>query len=187
MSRQAQAQASQNAKMGQGFATEANNNATAIGGWLTPTLQSQYTNPQGFGDAAVNGMKTEAGQIAGSKAASAKNNLDLMAERTGNAAGFAPAEDQAMRDSQSQLSNALLGIDTKNAEAKLGQQSEALRGQEGMFGENLGAETGNIDASNQGVNAEVNAGNSGWFQNMLGFGNMLANGAKAAFPGGIPH
>jgi hypothetical protein len=167
MARQAQQQASQNVTTGQNFANEANTNAQGAQNWLTPTLENQYANPQGFGQGWLDSSKAEAGQIAGSKAAGAKNQLDLTAERTGNSAGFAPAEDQAMRDSQSALSNSLLGIDTANAEAKVGQQSQALSGMGQNFGQNLNAETGNLNASTGGVNAETNAGNNGWFQNTL--------------------
>lgn len=178
MARQAQAQASQNAQTGQQFAGQANQNATQIGNWLTPTLQNQYENPQGLGQGWLDSSKAEAGQIAGSKAASAKSNLDLTAERTGNSAGFAPAQDEAMRQSQSALSNAMLGIDTTNAEAKLGQQSEALHGQESMFGQNLGAETGNLNASTGAVGAETNAGQSGWYQNFLAGLNAMKPAPK---------
>ena len=182
MARQPQKQASQNAVTGQQFASEANNNATQIGNWLTPTLESTAANPQGFGQDWVNASKTQAGQIAGSAAATGKHNLDLMAERTGNSAGFAPAQDEAVRGSQSALSNAMLGIDTENAQAKMAEKEAALGQLGSQFGENLGAETGNLNASTDAVKTEADAGKSGWFQNFLNTITALnPSGSKGNF------
>lgn len=167
MSRKAQQQASQNVEMGQNFANQANQTATSIGGWLQPTLANQYSDPNSA--PWVQQAKEEAGTIASGNAADASHKLGLMAERTGNRAGYAAAAGDATRKATQAEALADMGI---SADAS----REALSGIEGMYGQNLAAETGNLNAANAGVNAETNAGNNGWFQNTIAAINAFKPG-----------
>jgi len=180
MSRDAQAQAKQNVKMAQGAATTAGQNAAGIYGNLTPFLQNQLQNPQGFGDQAVNEMKTNATEGAGGGEAAAQGLLSLNAERTRNNAGFSAAADKSARDAESNIMTANQGVDIANQKAKLDQQAQAASGLQGLFGTNIGAQTGNLNSANEGVNAEVNAGKTGWYQNLLSGINAVKPGYSSS-------
>lgn len=180
--RSAQKQASQNVTSAQGAANTAGKNAAGIFGTLTPFLTSQMTNPQGLGDPTVNAMKTQATQAAGGGEAAAQGLLALNAARSRNNAGFSEAADKSARDAEANAIDARTGIDIQNQKLKTQQQQEAERQLGGLFGTNIGAETGNINAANEGVNAEVNAGKRGWLQNTMGIINSLKPGfSKGGF------
>lgn len=121
--------------------------------------------------------------MAGGGAGSAVGQLALQAARTRNNAGFTAGADQAARDAEANASQGILGVDIANQKAKLGQQQSALGEMGKMYGENTGVQPGLLGAANQGVNAEVNAGNSGWLQNLMGIMGTAAGGAGSILGG----
>lgn len=106
------------------MSTQAQQNADSLAGTLTPIYTKMATGQQTPGSIAAT---TAAGQTVGGADAAAAGRLGLQAARTRNAAGFAPAADQAARDASGQLSQDTLGIMRQN-------QAAGLSGLNGLFG-----------------------------------------------------
>lgn len=180
MARDTQAAAGANAKTGQGLATTYGSAATGNSNILTPTLNQMATAPTGFGQQTVNNMNTAALQSAGGAAAGTVGQGNLQAARTNNAGGFAPAAAQAGHDATAQLSDAALGVQNKDALLKQQQQQEGIQGLEGQYQTNVGAGENALGLSNQSLNTQTQAGQSGWLQNTLGVLGAVGGLAKGA-------
>lgn len=194
MARAAQAQAKQDFNNSQSTFGQANadsskfgSNADQIGATLTPQLEAEAANPQGYGDSAVAGMNTAVQQGTGGSTAGAVGQAGLDAERTGNRGAMQGALDESAREGQRTNADAALEIGSKNADLKQKQQQAGIAGLGQLYSQDssdelnaLNAENGSTNAGNQSINTELQAGNSGWFQNMTGFMNAIANDGKAA-------
>ncbi len=190
MARAAQNQAKQNFNNSQdtfgqakGDAAGFGGNASHIYGTLEPQLEAEAANPQGYGQVDLNAMNTAVGQSTGGATAGAKGEGYLDAARTGNRGGFQTALDESAREGMRTNANAALNIQGKNAELKEKQKQLALAGLGNLYGENsgnelkaLGLENESIGAGNQSIGEENQAGQSGWFQNLIA-------GLKALNPG----
>lgn len=196
MARKAQNQASQNFDNSQdtfgqakGAAGDFSGNAKHLYDTLSPQLEAEAANPQGYGASDVAGMNTAVGQSTGGATAGAVGEGNLDAARTGNRGGFQTALDESARNGQRVNADAALAIQGKNADLKQRQQQAGIAGLGQLYGENagdelksLGLENQSIDAGNQAIGEESQAGNSGWFQNLMGLGS-LGLGAFKAYKG----
>lgn len=180
MARDTQAAAGANSKTAQGLSTTYGSNAAANSSVLTPTLNQMATNPQGFSPQTVNNMTTAAMQSAGGAAAGTVGQGNLQAARTNNAGGFAPVAAQAGHDATAQLSDAALGIQNKDAMLKQQQQEEGLSGLQNEYATNVGAGENALGLSNQSLNTQLQAGQTGWLQNTLGVLNGISGLGKSA-------
>ncbi|HJS97857.1 MAG TPA: hypothetical protein VJ756_02110 [Terriglobales bacterium] len=125
---------------------------------LFPTLQKNLINPQGFGKD-LGAINTANQQSIGGSEAGAVGQGNLTAARTRNAAGFAPALDEAMRSGGRQLSQTAADVQTQNALVKQQQQQDAIKALSGLYGENmidtlraLGLSNDALGTSNQALN-----------------------------------
>src|SRR6185437_368522 len=117
---------------------------------LFPTLQGEMTNPQGFGKD-LGAINTANQQSIGGSEAGAVGQGNLTAARTRNAAGFAPALDEAMRTGGRQLSQTATGVQEQNAYLKSQQQQQAIQALSGLYGENTDATLRALGLSNQSL------------------------------------
>lgn len=120
------------------YATGANANAGSLYGELNPMLSAEATNPQGFAPGDLNSMTTASNQALGGATAGAKGEGNLMAARTGNSAGYAPALDKSVMDAGKIQSQNALGVQRDNAMLKESQRQAGIGGLQGLYGANLG-------------------------------------------------
>lgn len=96
-------------------------------------------------------MNTSAQQSAGGSNAGAAGQGALMAARTRNAGTADAAVAQSTRQSGANLSKAALGTSMANANLQQKQQQEGISGQEGLYGQDLGASARALGLSNQAL------------------------------------
>ena len=160
--------------------------ADALYGQLAPAYQQEATNPTGFNPTEMSDMTTSAEQSAGGAAGTAKGELGTLTAANRNIGGVAPAIDQSARDAGKTLSADSLGIQGDNARLKLQQQQEGLAGLSGLEGQQNNDVLSSLGLQTSANNSLVNAGNSGWFQNMTGMiGALRGAGATNSSGGGF--
>jgi hypothetical protein len=129
-------------------------------------------NPQGFGQQGVNQMLTAALGGAGGESASEVGSEQLSAQR-GNTGANSASMDQIARERAKAGASASEGISAADVQAKLGQQQAAAQDLSSRYGIDVGAQQGEQGLQTDDINAQVNAGKSGWFQNtMQGIGTV---------------
>lgn len=172
---------------GKAISTTAGGDAQHLYDTLTPQLEAEAANPEGYSAEDLGAMNTAAQQSSGGAVSAVKGEAGLAANRTGNRGSLAAATDATVRDAMRTNSENALNIQGKNADLKQAQQQSGIAGLESEQGmENqqqdagLNAENSSIGEGNQSVNSEIQAGNSGWFQNFLGFLNAASGAGKAA-------
>lgn len=143
------------------FATTKQADANAANANLFPFLNSEITNPPGFGDDTVSKMKTEGGESVASGLGQATEAAQLFGSRTGNTASTPGIIDAASRNAMKANSDNALGVDIANAKAKLGQQQAGAAGLSGQYNADTQAALSAMGLTNQAVGIENGAyGNS---------------------------
>lgn len=177
MSRAAQSQAKSAFGQAQGAAGllqgMASNASSSLLPFLTRELNAQHTlTPQQTGE-----LMTEAAAGTGGAASGITGEAGLKSARTRNAAGLTGVEDQAARSKEQAMAKTGEGVAAKDiALTQAGRQS-AARGLQGLYGVDTSGMLRAMGLEPQDINAEIKAGNSGWFQKLF---------PKGLFPGGIP-
>lgn len=151
MGRDTSGSAMRNSNTAQGMSGVYNNRASNNYSILTPTLNRMATNPQGFSPQTMANMRTEAMQTAGGGNGATVGGAMQTAARTNNAGAYDPAIAQAGHDASTQLSDAALGIQNRNAMLQEQQRAQGLSSLEGLYGENTGAAQNALGISNQAL------------------------------------
>lgn len=159
-----------------GLASSYGNRATGAYNVLTPTLNGMVNAPQGYGQRALGDMNTAAMQSVGGANAGTVGGAMQTAARTNNAGGYDPAIAQSGRDATSQLSNAALNVQNRNAQLQQEQKMQGIQGMEGMYGQNVGAGENALGLSNQALNTAIQGDNSAFARHMA----LWQMGAQAA-------
>jgi hypothetical protein len=154
--------------------------ASGIASTLVPALQQEATHPTGFNPSDINSMLVAGEQGAGGANSGITGEANLHAARTRNAGGFSGALDQAARIKGQQLSQNALGVQNENANLKQKQMQAGLEGLQNMYGTDVGAQMKSMGMVPEDINAQVNAGKSGWLQNAEGVIKTITGGAKDA-------
>lgn len=149
----------QNSREAQGLSGLYGSNAAQIGGALTPTLESELVNPQGFTPQQMSAQTTAAEQTAGGSNAGATGGALLRAARTRNAGAAPAAIGAANRGASQNLSQINAGIQENSANLAAKRQGEAARGLEGLYGENVGAGENALGLSNTSLKDFGDLGN----------------------------
>lgn len=165
--------ANQTYNTSKGLESGAESNATNLYNQLMPEYASEATNPQGFGPADLAATNTASQQSTGGAVASAKGEGALQAARTRNSAGIAPAIEESARDAMRTNSSNALGVQEANAKLKQEQQQAGLAGESSLYGTNTNEVLSSLGLQNAATNDYVDAGKSGWFQNMTGLMSAL--------------
>lgn len=173
-------QAKQLFNSSQGDASTARDNSGTLYNQLFPTYENEATDPQGFDPTTKANMKTSAMQTAGGSTAGAVGEGDLMAARTRNAGGFDAAGDEAERIGARQLSSDNLGVENADAALKEQHKQQGIAGEQGLYNTQQSDLLADMGLSNQDVNTEVSAGQSGWLQNFMGIIQTLGGAAAGA-------
>lgn len=182
MARGAQDQANKTYRESNQVYTGAQQNSSDLYKKLFPMLMQEATSPTGYDPTDLAAMNTAAQQSQGGATAAAVGDLGLQAARSGNAGGAAAAEDEAVRSGQRNLSQTALGIKGANADLKEKQKQLGIQGLGGLYGQNTGDMLSALGLQNQSTNTGIEAGKSGWFQNMTDM--IRALNPTASFGGG---
>lgn len=176
MPRNAQSQA------GSAYNTAASTGATlggeaqGIGANLTPFLTEEMLHPQGIGQTGIAAEEGAALGGAGGANAGLVGQANQRAAVSRNAGGFQAALDDAARQREKAAAGASEGIAANNEKVKLNQQQQGAEGLEHMYGVDTSGMLQSQGQEANDINAEVNAGKSGWLQNTLGIINALKGG-----------
>ena len=178
--RAAQGQAKSTYNQSNATANTAGQNEAQERGSLIPGLESEANNPIGYTPNEENSMLVAGEQGAGGAASGITGEANLEAARTGNSAGLTSGLDDAMRTKGQILSQNALGV--KNQSAELGQKKQQFA--QGELGNVMsGDQQANLKAlglENESTNTGVEAGKSGWLQNMNATITALSGAGKSA-------
>lgn len=178
MARGAQSQASQAAQTAGSVASGAQGTAGTLFKQLFPFYSGEITNPTGYGASDLAAMNTASGESTGGSVAGAVGQGNLQAARTRNAGAFQAAADESARAGMRQNSTNALKTQEANANLKQKQQQAGAEGIGNLYGQNVNEMLAAMGLQNQDINTEIKAGQSGWFQNMLGFLNAIKPGGN---------
>lgn len=137
----------------QAAATTYGNNAAGVNSQLTPFLESELTNPQGYGQQTLSQMQTQGGQATSGALGAGKEAATLAASRTGNPSAVPGIIDATTRDAMRQQSNNVLGIDTQNADLKQKQQQAGAAGLNSLYGTDVSAALKSLGLEDESINA----------------------------------
>lgn len=183
MSRAASNQAKDTFNQAKGIGSTSSTNANGIFPGLLKSYQDEAMNPQGIGEAGMTAENTASQQSTGGSTAGAVGQNNLMAARTRNKGGFQIANDESARAGMRQNSQNAVENISRNENLKQVQKQEGLAGENSLFGTNLQASLAALSAENGSTQALTQAGQSGWYQQMIQMLNAV-KGAGAGSGGG---
>lgn len=172
MARQQQGQANSTFKTATGNAANYGGNASSIGGNLTPFLTQRMLHPEGYSQGDMGAMLANAFGSAGGATSGITGQANLQAGRSRNDAGFSTALDDAARQRTAAAAGTSEGIAANNANLKQDQSNNAARMLQGLYGTDVGAQNEALNTANSATNTGIEAGKSGWLQNMT---NVLSS------------
>jgi hypothetical protein len=180
MARDAAAAASNAATTAGNNAAGYNSTASTISSNLTPYLTRQLTNPQGMSQRDVQNIITQKMAGAGGSTAGLYGAASAQAGRTNNPMGFSAALDASARAAQKGVASTGSDVASQNAQTKLSQQSQAASGLGSLYGSasGAGAQWGNVQAKD--LETQVEAGKSGWLQNLTDVVSAVSGAASGA-------
>lgn len=184
--RNATAQAGNAYNSANNTATNLGSEAQGINANLTPFLTQEMLHPQGIGQT---GLAAETGAAlagAGGAASGLTGLADQRAAASHNAGGFSAALDNAARERDKAAAGASEGITANNEQLKQNQMEQGASGLEHQYGTDTSGMLSAMGQEAPDINAEVNAGKSGWLQNTMGLVDTGANvlSALAKLKGG---
>lgn len=150
-----------------GTAEQERSAANAERAQLTPFYRMEMNVQHAFTPEQTNELLNYAGATAAGSGATTAGEAASQAARTRNTSGFTPALDAAARDRTKALSTANLGVGAQDIAGAKEMNQEGARGMQGLYGTDTNAMLGAMGRNVDAINAEVNAGKSGWFQNLM--------------------
>lgn len=155
-------------------------NAATESANLTPFYTQEMRATHGFNPNQINEMLTAAEAGGGGATGALEGQAQQESARTRNASGFTKSLDEAARDKAKAAAGASEGIAAQDVMGAKQLNQQGAAGMEGLYGTNVGAQLKAMGQQNEDIGTAVQAGQSGWLQNMQGTLNSLANGAKGA-------
>lgn len=123
-----------------------------INSFLTPQLENQANNPQGYTPQQLAYMNTASQQSEGGSTAGITGQANLEAARTRNAGSFQGAVGSGSRAAQRNLAQTAVGIQAQQADLQQKQRAQALQQLQGLYGTDLSSALGYMGASDQALN-----------------------------------
>lgn len=160
--------------------------ASGIAANLIPTLNAEATGNVGMTPQQQNAELVAGEQGAGGANAGIAGEAGLRATRTRNTGALSGVLDEASRNKTRQLSENALNVQNKNADVAQQNRQRALGQLQGLYGTNVEAQLRAMGLIPEDVNAETNAGKSGWLQNVLGTISTIASLGGSKGLAGIP-
>lgn len=133
---------------------------------LIPGLEREAQTPEGYTPEEMNNQLVASEQGAGGATGGITGQANLNVARTRNSAGYTNALDEAAREKTRQLSENALNIQNKSADLGQKKQMAAQSELSKLYGTDVNANLEAQGLSTKDIQTEVEAGKSGWFQNM---------------------
>jgi hypothetical protein len=127
---------------------------SGINSYLTPTLEAEANDPQGYTPAQLAYMDTASQQSLGGSDAAVTGQANLTAARTRNAGGVQGAIGSGTRAAQRQLSTNALGIQADQAKLQQAQRQQALSALQSLYGVDEATALGYLNSSDAALEGE---------------------------------
>lgn len=176
--RQAQQQASDAYKTADKTSQQYGGAADQVGSTLIPGLEREANDPEGYTPEEMNDQLVAGEQGAGGANAGIVGQANLQTARNRNSAGQSAVLDSAARDKMRQLSDNALNVENKSADLGQQKQMSAQKQLGSIYGTDTSADIEAQGLLPKDVEAEADAGKSGWFQNMTQLIASLSGSAK---------
>ena len=115
----------------------------------------------------------------GSELGDTQHAAELAGARTRNASGFTKTLQQAQRDKDKAVAGASQGVAAQDILGAKQLNQEGAAGEMGLFGADTNKQLASMGLENQAINTQIEAGKSGWLQNM----NDTIKAISGAMPG----
>lgn len=145
----------------------AGSNASAERAQLSPFYRQEMNATHGFTPEQTNELLGYAGATAGGTGATAMGEANSEVARTRNTSGFSSALDANARDRQKAMGEANLGVGAADIAGAKTLNQEGAAGEAGLFGADTDAQLKAMGIETGDINAQTEAGKSGWYQNMI--------------------
>lgn len=147
---------------------------------LTPFYSQEMNAQHEFNPQQLQELLSSAGSPLAASAATTAGKATSEAARTRNSSGFSSALDQAARDRNAAMGTAGLEIGQQDVLGAKKLNQEGAAGEAGLFGQDQEAMLKAMGIQTGDINAETEAGKSGWLQNMNQTITALTGAAKNA-------
>jgi len=178
--RAAQAAAKGNENTASGLTSASTGAAGVERGLLIPTLKNDVNNPTGLTAQQQHESLTAGEAGAGGATSGLEGAVGLAGTRTRNAGAATGLLDRIARSRMQASAKTSEGIADTSNKIALGKQQAAKGELAGLYGTDTGAALKGVGATTDAINAAVNAGKSGWFQNMTDYMKAAGEDAKGA-------
>jgi hypothetical protein len=179
LDRAAQGQAKTAANTAANVAGSEESQANAAQGALTPFYRSEMSAQHGFDPGQTQELLNYAGAGVGGSGAAATGEAASEAARTRNTSGFSSALDQNARQRQQEMATVNAGVGAQDVMGAKALNQEGAQGEAGLYGTDTSAMLSAMGQVPADINAETQAGNSGWFENLTNGIGAGANLIKA--------
>jgi len=159
-------------------ASQEQGSANALSAQLTPFYRQEMNATHAFTPEQTNEMLNYAEGPAAGSAATAAGQAASESARTRNTSGFSSALDQAARDRTKAVGTASEGIGAADITGAKALNQQGAEGMSNLYGVDTGAMLKAMGQVPEDINAQVNAGSHGWFQNMTDLIRALKPGAS---------
>jgi len=164
-------------------AGQAGANASQVGSSIIPGLEREANNPWGLTPTEKSNALTQGAEAVGGVNSGVTGAADLLGTRTKNTAGIPAALDEAARQKGRQLSNNALQVNSEDANLKNSNQKFAQGALGDIYGGDQKAQLSAMGLIPSTINSTVDAGKSGWYQNLLAGINTVGSAGKDAYGG----
>lgn len=156
-------------------ATQEGSNATSEHAQLTPFYRQEMNATHGFNPEQTNELLNFAEGPAAGSAATTAGQAASESARTRNTSGFSSALDQAARDRNKAVGTASEGVGVQDVLGAKALNQEGAKGMAGLYDTDTGAMLKSMGIQNQDLQTQIDAGKSGWFENLTNGVNAGAN------------
>ena len=181
--RSAQNAAKQAAGTARDTAASEQGNANAEHAQLEPFYRQEMNAQHLYNPEQTNELLNYAGSSIAGSGATAGGEAASEAARTRNTSGFSSALDQNARDRSKVMANANLGVGAQDIMGAKELNQEGAAGMSKLYGADTDAMLKSMGIQNQDIQTQIEAGKSGWFQNMNQLISTLTGGKGLS---GIP-
>lgn len=168
LDRSDQSQAKSAATTAADVAGQEESSAQAAQGALTPFYRSEMSATHGFNPGQTQELLNYAGAGVGGSGATAGGEAASEAARTRNTSGFSSALDQNARDRGREMATVNAGVGAQDVMGAKQLNQAGASGESGLYNTDTDAMLKSMGIQTGDINAETQAGQSGWFQNMTG-------------------
>lgn len=180
LDRAAQSMAKSAEREAENTAAQSRQNAASERSVLTPFYRQEMNAQHLYTPEQTNELLNYAGAATAGSGAAATGEAASEAARTRNTSGFSSALDKNARDRAALMSQANLGVGAQDVMGAKQLNQQGAAGMMGLEGIDTKAMLDAMGQRAEDINAYVNAGKSGWFQNLMQGIQTLTGGAQNA-------